>query len=36
MLSVVEHVYAPVFFKEASWPESILYWQTCVNFRNDE
>jgi dynein heavy chain len=25
MLSVVEHVYAPVFFNETSWPESILY-----------
>jgi dynein heavy chain len=26
MLSVLEHVYAPVFFNETSWPDSILYF----------
>jgi hypothetical protein len=35
MLSVVEHVYAPIFFIETSWPESILYSQSHINFRND-
>jgi len=36
MLSVVEHVYAPILFNEKSWPESILYSQSHVNFRSDK
>jgi len=36
MLSVVEHVYAPILSNEKSWPESILYSQSRINFRSDK
>jgi dynein heavy chain len=36
MLSVVEHVYAPIFFSETSWPGNILCSQTCINFINNQ
>lgn len=36
MLSAVEHVYAPILSNEKSWPESILYSQSRINFRSDK
>jgi dynein heavy chain len=35
MLNVLEHVYAPIFFNETSWPDSILCLQIHINFKDD-
>jgi hypothetical protein len=34
MLNVLEHVYAPIFFSETSWPDSILCLRIHINFKD--